>query len=262
MMQRTRSILGGCLIACLSAAGVHAATAVSVPAAVTAAVADPGRPAADRERDTRRLPAETVAFAGVRPGDAVGELLPGGGYYTRILSKVVGPQGRIFALAPPPLPSAAADMPDFSARVRALAAEPGYGNVTVLLQQLSDIRFPQPLDVVWTTQNYHDFHNAAGVDIDVLNRQVYDALKPGGVYFIVDHAAEPGAGATVTKTLHRIDADVVRREVLRAGFIYDGDADLLRRASDPHTVAVFDPSVRGNTDQFMLRFRKPPASGR
>lgn len=240
--------------------GAAAAPASPVPAAVSAAVADAARPAADRERDARRLPAETIAFAGVRPGDAVGELLPGGGYYTRMLSKLVGPQGHVYALAPPPMVGAPADMPDFSARVRALAAEPAYGNVSVILQQLNNVSFPAPLDVVWTTQNYHDFHNIAGVDVSLLNRQVFEALKPGGVYFIVDHAALAGSGSSATGTLHRIDVDTVRREVLAAGFVLEASSDLLRRTADPHTATVFDASIRGNTDQFVLKFRKPPAA--
>ncbi|MFI4891203.1 MAG: class I SAM-dependent methyltransferase [Steroidobacterales bacterium] len=240
----------------------NAGPAAPIPTAITAAVSDPARPPTDRERDARRLPAETIAFAGVKPGDVVGELLPGGGYYTRILSKVVGPQGHVYAFAPPPPVNAPADMADFSARVRAIAADPAYANVSVVLQQLGNISFPAPVDLVWTSQNYHDFHNIDGVDVGMLNKQIFDALKPGGVYLVLDHAAAAGAGSSVTKTLHRIDVETVKQEVLAAGFVLEGSSKLLERSTDPHTAAVFDPSVRGMTDQFILKFRKPKAKGK
>jgi predicted methyltransferase len=240
----------------LTATPSHAA---QIPGAIGAAVASDARPEADKARDANRKPAETVAFAGVKPGDQVGELLPGGGYYTRILSKVVGEHGHVYAFAPPPLASAPADMPDFSARVRAIAADPSYANVSVVLQQLNDVRFPAPLDLVWTSQNYHDFHNIAGVDVAVLNKQVFDALKPGGVYLVLDHAAAPGAGSSVTATLHRIDPETVKKEVLAAGFVLEASSPLLRRTDDPHTATVFDAAIRGKTDQFILKFRKPAA---
>jgi predicted methyltransferase len=239
-----------------------AAPAAPVPAAIAAAVADAGRPGTDKQRDENRMPAETIAFAGVKPGDVVGELLPGGGYFTRILSKVVGPQGHVYAFAPPLPPNASADMKDYSAPTRALAQEPAYANVTIVAQALANITFPVPVDMVWTTQNYHDFHNIAGVDIAALNKQVFDALKPGGVYLVLDHAAAAGAGSSVTNTLHRIDVETVKKEVVAAGFVLEGSSPLLERKSDPHTAAVFDASVRGKTDQFILKFRKPRAKGK
>jgi predicted methyltransferase len=110
---------------------------------------------------------------------------------------------------------------------------------------------------VWTSQNYHDLHNFPGVDIAVFNQLVFDALKPGGIYLILDHAAEPGSGTRDTATLHRIDAETVKKEVLAAGFVLVGGSDLLRQPGDAHAVKVFDPSVRGKTDQFILKFRKP-----
>ncbi len=244
-----------CLYACSLAAS--AAPAAPIPDFVSAAVADSARPMTDKARDANRLPAETISFAGIKPGDIVGELFPGGGYYTRILTKVVGAQGHVYAFAPPLPPDAPADMQDFSARVKAIAAEPGFGGLTVVSQPFTNVTFPVPLDLIWTSQNYHDFHNSAKVDVSVLNKQIFDALKPGGVYFIVDHAAAKGADLSVTNTLHRIDADTVKQEVVAAGFKFDGSSKLLARDSDPHTSPVFDPSVRGKTDQFILKFRKP-----
>ena len=233
------------------------ADAAKIPDSITAAVADTGRPEGDKQRDANRKPSETLAFAGIKPGDQVAELLPGGGYFTRIISKVVGPRGHVYALVPAPLPNAPADMPDFAARVKAIAAEPNYSNLSVVIEPFSQLTAPAPLDLVWTSQNYHDLHNFPGLDVGVFNEKVFDALKPGGVYLILDHAAEPGSGVRDTATLHRIDAETVKREVLAAGFEFVGGSDLLHQAGDSHSVKVFDPSIRGRTDQFILKFRKP-----
>ena len=228
------------------------------PDAITAAVADPSRPDSDRQRDANRKPVETLAFVGVKPGDQVAELLPGAGYFTRIFSKIVGPTGHVYALVPGPSPDAPADTPDLAAvRIRALAAEPAYSNVTVVVEKFSELKVPVPVDLVWTSQNYHDLHNFPGLDVGVFNQLVFDALKPGGIYLILDHAAQPGSGTRDTATLHRIDAEAVKAEVLAAGFVFVGGSDVLHQAGDPHTVKVFDPSIRGRTDQFILKFRKP-----
>jgi predicted methyltransferase len=231
--------------------------AAPLPAFLSAAVADPGRPAADTERDANRKPAESLLFAGIAPGQQIAELLPGGGYFTRIMAKAVGPSGHIYALVPAPSPDAPANTPDFAARVKALAADPNYSNVSVVVEPFAQLKMPVPVDMVWTSQNYHDLHNFPGLDITVFNQMVFEALKPGGTYFILDHATEPGAGTSETATLHRIDPETVKREVLAAGFVFVGSSNLLRQSSDPHTAKVFDPAIRGRTDQFILKFRKP-----
>jgi predicted methyltransferase len=249
------SILGTALLAaCALAAPSRAA---KIPEPIAAAVADSSRPDADKQRDGNRKPAETLAFSGVKPGDQVAELLPGAGYYTRLFSKVVGSGGHVYALVPAPAPDAPADAPDFASRVKAIAAEPAYANVSVVVEPFSQLKVPVALDLVWTSQNYHDLHNFPGLDVGVFNQLVFEALKPGGIYLILDHAAEPGSGARDTATLHRIDAELVKKEVLAAGFVFVGGSDLLRQPADSHTVKVFDPSVRGRTDQFILKFRKP-----
>jgi predicted methyltransferase len=227
------------------------------PDAIAAAVADPARPESDRTRDQNRKPAETLAFAGVEPGDVVAELLPGAGYYTRLLSKIVGPTGHVYALVPAPLPNAPADLPDFAARVKVIAAEPNYSNVTVVVEPFGELKTPVPVDLVWTSQNYHDLHNLPGLDLGVFNQLIYDSLKPGGTYFILDHAAAAGSGLRDTATLHRIDAETVKKEVIGAGFMLAGSSDLLKDPADSHAVKVFDPVIRGRTDQFILKFRKP-----
>jgi predicted methyltransferase len=231
--------------------------AAEIPDFITAAVADANRPDADRQRDADRKPAQTLVFAGVRPGEQIAELMPGGGYFTRIFSKAVGESGHIYALVPAPLPTAGADTPDFSARIKAIAKDPHYANVSVVVEPFSQLNVPAPVDLVWTSQNYHDLHNFPGIDLTVFNQMVFAALKPGGIYLILDHAAAAGSGIRDTKTLHRIDVEAVKREVLAAGFVFDGPSGLLKNADDPHTAPVFDPEVRGKTDQFILKFHKP-----
>lgn len=257
-LNMKRTIIAAALAAVLQLQNA-AATAAGIPAYVARAVADPGRPAADTRRDAGRKPGETVAFAGVKPGYQIAELLPGGGYYTRILSKVAGDKGHVYALVPPRPANAPADRPDFAARISAVAAEPGYGNVSVIVGPLAKLDVPAPVDVVWTSLNYHDLHNIADFDMVAFNRQVFDALKPGGIYLVVDHAAAPGSGVRDTGTLHRIDPAVVKQEVKAAGFVLAASGDLLQRADDPHTVKVQDPSILDKTDVFILKFRKPAA---
>ena len=236
----------------LTTAGLAiSAAAQDATAAITAAVADPMRPAADTARDANRKPAQILAFVGVKPGDTVVELMPGGGYFTRILAKTVGPKGHVYGV----VPSGFANRPGAMDGLNALAAQ--YPNVTITATDLSSFKVPQPADVVWTSENYHDFHNGPTANIPGLNAAAFAALKPGGVYYIEDHAAAKGAGVTATSTLHRIDPAAAISEVEAAGFKRDGQSDLLANPDDPHDKAVFDPSIRGKTDKFALRFRKP-----
>jgi predicted methyltransferase len=225
--------------------------APSIPAYISAAVGDSARPAEDKQRDADRKPAETLAFAGVKPGETVIEIAPGRGYYTRLLSAVVGPQGKVYAVTSPPKP----DKPP--PPVQAIAADPHYGNVTVIMQPVAEVKLPQGVDLVWTSQNYHDFHNLTDIDVATINRDVFAALKSGGTYLVLDHAAEAGSGTRDTNTLHRIDEETVKKEVAAAGFKLAGESNILRNKSDPHTAKVFDPEIRGHTDQFVLIFKKP-----
>jgi predicted methyltransferase len=249
------SAAGCCAVAVFSAGLVEAAE--HVPGYISAAVADSGRPAEDKQRDADRKPAETVLFAGIKPGYKVAELVPARGYFTRILSKVVGPKGHVYALSPPRRPTAAADSPDPDAATKAIAADPAYSNVTTQVGSLATISVPEPVDVVFTAQNYHDVHNVPNIDLAAFNKSVFDALKPGGVFIVLDHAAAAGSGARDTSTLHRIDPEAVKSEVLAAGFVLAGDSKVLANAQDDHTAKVFDPAIRGKTDQFILKFRKP-----
>ena len=221
--------------------------------AIAAAVADSLRPAADTARDGSRKPAEIVAFAGVKPGDVVAEISPGGGYYTRILAKAVGPEGKVYAL----VPAAFANRPGGLDAINALAAQ--YSNVTIVPADFTDLKLPEPVDLVWTTENYHDFNNGpdAAARIAAINRTTFAVLRPGGIYFVEDHEAAPGTGTSATSTLHRIDPAAVKEQVTAAGFTLEAESDLLANPDDPKTVAVRDPSVQGETEKFALRFRKP-----
>lgn len=216
-------------------------------AAIAAAVADAARPKADVERDANRKPAEMLAIAGVGPGSKVAELIPGGGYFTRIFSKAVGPSGRVYAVISPPNPQR-------PAAVKALAADPAYPNITVIEGAVPQFTTPEKVDVVWTSQNYHDIPAAQRGQ---LNKAVFEALKPGGVYVVLDHSAPKGAGEAAHSTLHRADEDIVRAEIAAAGFQLVQAYDTLKNSGDDRTKRVFDAAVRGDTDQFILKYRKP-----
>ena len=235
----------------LAALLASSAAMADVPDYDAKAVADTVRPADFRKLDADRKPAEVLAFSGVKPGETVAEYLPGGGYYTRLLSDVVGPTGKIYALE-----TTTWGEDNVDATKKAIA---GLTNVTLDTAPLGDFHLPQKVDLFWTTLNYHDLHvpKYANVDMMAFNKHVYDSLKPGGIYFIVDHAAAKGAGATVSPTLHRIEEATVVQEVTAAGFKLAGESDILRNPADDHTKKVFDPSIRWKTDRFILMFKKP-----
>ncbi len=225
-----------------------------VPANLTAALADPARPAADTARDAARHPGEILALANIKPGGKVVDFIIGGGYFTRILSPAVGPTGAVYAYQP-------AEFIKFKAQygedLKAVAA--AYKNVTPLDASLGALDLPDGLDAVITVQNYHDLHlkafpadTAAKVDAEV-----FKSLKPGGVFLVIDHAAADGSGLSAPDTQHRIDIAAVKAEVQAAGFKLAAESPLLRNPADPRTASVFDPSIRGKTDQFILKFVKP-----
>ncbi|HSM95245.1 MAG TPA: hypothetical protein VLT91_04320 [Rhizomicrobium sp.] len=230
-----------------------AAFAGDTPAYVRSAIADPSR-TADVQADARRHPADLATFAGVKPGDTVVDLIPGGGYFTRIFSKIVGPKGHVYAVWPNEYANEAAD--DVTA-TKAMTAQ--YKNVSVIVQPAAQFGIPTKADVVWTSQNYHDYPDKfmGKVDPVSFDRQVFASLKPGGVFVIVDHVAEQGSGMRDTDTLHRIDPAIVKTQVTSAGFKFDGESSVLRNPADTHKATVFDKSIRGHTDQFAYRFRKP-----
>ena len=252
--MKVRIALGALAALCLSA-GIVAASPPKVPADITAAVANPDRPEADTKRDTDRKPAECVAFAGIKPGDKVVDLIPGRGYFTKIFAKVVGPKGWVYAYYPSEIDALykknnlTIPPPD----------DPKYPNVSSIHGSVDKFSVPEKVDVVWTSQNYHDMHDSffGPADLSAVNKAIYDSLRPGGIYIVLDHAAQAGSGLRDTETLHRIDPAQVKKEVEAAGFVYVGESKVLANADDDHTKKVFDGSIRGKTDQFIFKFRKP-----
>jgi predicted methyltransferase len=243
----TRSFLFAVMVAL--AAG---AAAAPVPAYIKAAVADSKRPAEEIQRDANRKPAEMLVFAGVKPGMKVMDLMAEGGYFTRLFSPAVGPKGWVYAEQPEEFEAFLKGKP---APILKVAAD--YQNVSVVKSPINQLTAPEALDLVWTSQNYHDIKNMKTADTAQVNKAVFNALKPGGLYIVLDHSAPKDSGIADTQTLHRIDEAVVKKEVEAAGFKFVGESNLLRNPKDPRTAIVFDPSIRGHTDQFILKFRKP-----
>jgi predicted methyltransferase len=250
-----KSTLAALFAALAISTGLAAAASEPTPANISAAVADSARPEADRARDANRKPAECLTFAGVKPGDRVADLIPGNGYFTRLFSKAVGAKGYVYAYMPSDI--------DEIYRKHGLtippAADPNYPNVSYIHAPVAKFVTPEKLDIVWTSQNYHDLHDKffGPADIPAVNKAIFDSLKPGGVYVVLDHAADAGSGLRDTDTLHRIDEAAVKKEVEAAGFKLVAESDILRNPADPHTDNVFKPAIRGKTDQFILKFRKP-----
>ncbi|HEX6833642.1 MAG TPA: methyltransferase [Rudaea sp.] len=233
----------------LSIALCGTAAGIEVPGYVAKAIANPSRSKGERDADATRLPAQTIAFAGVAPGMVVAELLPFYGYFTRILSDVVGPKGKIYGIENVNWSNTAFDKKLTGQR----------RNVFLQRKRWGEFDLPEKIDLFWITQNYHDLHVAeyGHVDIAAFNRRVFDALKPGGIYLIVDQAGNPGISEDEIGALHRIDQAQVIREVTAAGFVLIGESNALRHPRDDHTRSIFSAFVRGQTDQFMLKFQKP-----
>jgi predicted methyltransferase len=242
------------LLALALAGGLLSAEAAQVPAYITAAVASSSRPDKDRDRDVNRKPELVIAFAGIKPGQKVAELLPGGGYFTRIFCQIVGPKGQLYTVRfnpavkrdPPPPDSTAAPSPPNPCT-----------NITDDSQNAADFHLPSGLDVVWTSENYHDLHNPyfGKPDMAAFDRVIFNALKRGGVFIVEDHVAAAGSGARDTETLHRIDPELVKKEVTSVGFVFVAGSDVLHNADDPHDAKVFE--LKGHSDKFLFKFRKP-----
>jgi predicted methyltransferase len=228
-----------------------AALAAATPDYVTKAVEDTTRPADDRKADAIRLPAETLAFSGVKAGMAIGELYPCGGYFSRMLSGLVGDKGHVYGLETTRWKGCLP--PD-----EKLAAEPNHANFTVKGEEFGAFTLPVKVDVFWITQNYHDLHikEYGDVDMAAFNKHVFASLKKGGTYFILDHQANPGTSEDAIAKLHRIEKVQIIHEVTAAGFKLVAEGDFLHRPGDDHTKPIFDPAIRGKTDQYALKFVK------
>lgn len=252
-MRTDRGVAFACALSLLMP-GLAAAQAAP-QSYVRSAVNSTTRPQADVLRDHARKPAEVITFAGLHLDDQIADIMPGQGYYTRIFSKVVGPAGHVYAIVPAELAKAT---PKYGVAARNLAADPALGNVTALIEPSDAISTPKPLDMAWTSDNYHDLYGFFGAaQAAKFDAAVFRALKPDGIFLVIDHVAPAGTSATSSKTLHRIDPETVKTQVLAAGFKLEAESMLLRNPADTHTLVVFDPAIRGHTDQFIFKFRKP-----
>lgn len=224
---------------------------------VEAAILDPRRPDDQVKLDATRKPAISVLFSEVKAGDRIADVMSGNGYFTRILSQVVGPAGRVYAYIP--TEQIAHCSPQEIAGTQAIARDSSYRNVTLLTGSLTDFHLPKGLDLIWMSQSYHDLHDSflGPADVAALNKTIFEALKPGGVFLVIDHVAEVGSGLRDTETLHRIDPVRMKYEIEAAGFVLESQSDALRNTADDHKLAIFNPNIRGRTDQVLFRFRKP-----
>jgi predicted methyltransferase len=219
-----------------------------VPANIAGAIADTDRPQADTDLDARRKPAQMLTFAGIKLGDKVLEFVPGRGYVTRLLAKAVGSAGHVYA----------ANLPTFNETLKTgvdqIIASPAYGNVSKIEQPFGQIRVSESLDVAWISENYHDFKNMGmfSTDTNAMDSAVFAALKPGGAYIINDYVAAAGSDTRDTQSLHRIDPEVIKREVIAAGFMLEAESNALMNPSDN----LAERSRQG-ASQVILRFRKP-----
>ncbi len=229
---------------------------ISAPAlsqvSVEEALAAEARSEEDRARDAGRMPAQVLEFFGIGAGSRVADLLSGGGYYTRILTPVVGPEGAVYAGNNPFFDRFGADA------LTALLSEPGFENVMRIDAPVDEVPLPDDgsLDAVMIVLAYHDLW-LTDEDRGELNRRVLAALRPGGVYGIIDHHAAEGAGTGVIDSLHRIEESVIVDEISGAGFELAARGDFLANPDDDRSLIVFNPDIRGRTDRFVLRFEKP-----
>jgi predicted methyltransferase len=248
------SVLGLCALA--ACATTAPAANADTKAAIAAALSDAGRPDVDKGRDAARKPGEMLEFAGIGPGSKVAEYAPGGGYFTRIFAKAVGPTGKVYAATGPGREGA-------PPAVAAIAADPTYGGniVVVPLGPNNTFAPPEKVDVVWTSRNYHDLGLSFGgnppKDVNAFNKSIYDSLKPGGIYIVLDHSAGTTAAPDVYGPLHRINPNDVKTQVESVVFKFVGESAALKNAADNHSEKVFEQGIRDHTDQFILKFRKP-----
>jgi predicted methyltransferase len=218
------------------------------PAHVRRAIGSPDRTDEQRARDYHRKPAEILTLAGIEEGDQIVEIAAFGQYFTTLLLAAVGPSGHV-------------DMYDLPYTERFAGAasrefDAKHANAVYHQESYNEVALPQNVDSVWNVLYYHDLQ-PQGVDTAAFNRKIFDALKPGGIYLVIDHKAEDGSGWRDAATIHRMGVDTIKREVLAAGFELALESDLLANAADDRTKMVFAPGTRGTTDQAFFIFRKP-----
>jgi predicted methyltransferase len=234
--------------------GPLAAAADPTPANIAGAVTDPARPQADKDLDAARKPAELLTFIGVAPGQRIADVFAGP-YFDRLFATAVGPSGRVYMF----IPAEVVKLKEAPALANGSKPFADHPNVIALTGPINAFSLPESVDVVWIRQNYHDLYDPfmGPADVPAFNKAVFKALKPGGVYVILDHAAPDGSGLADTNTTHRIDAAAVKRDMAAAGFVFVSEDNVLRNPADPRDKLVFESSIRGHTDQFIYKFRKP-----
>jgi len=222
--------------------------------AVAAAVADKSRLAENRKLDDGRRPADVLAFAQVKRGSTVADLLAGNGYYSEMLADLVGPKGTVI----PMNPSGFHEPETWATITKA------YPNIAPMVRPVNTIVLaPKSVDMIFTHLAYHDLYwqsekfKFPRVEVDAMLVNWFSAVRPGGSIIVVDHVGPAGDTRELVEKLHRIDPAKVRADMERAGFVFDGDSGALRITADDHSKNVFDPAIRGKTDRFMMRFKKP-----
>lgn len=251
------------LAACSSEAEAPAAPAAPAysPSNYSSAINDIARPAEDRERDAERKPGELLAFAQIDRGEVVGDYIMGGGYMTRLLAMAVGNDGKVYAFQPDEF---IAFRPDYAKEqdeaIKPYTDESGKPvRVLPLRGPVAAPPFPEQLDTIITVMNLHDLfipQVPAGTSERAITA-LFDTLKPGGTLVVVDHSAADGSGTASTDALHRIDKQTAIDALTAAGFVLEEESDLYSRPDDARDTNVFDTAIRGKTDQFALRLKKP-----
>lgn len=240
------------IAACASQPEAGGSTRGSSAADLSAALAGPARPQADRDRDADRKPAELVSFFGVKPGMTVVDVIAAGGYFTEVLATAVGPTGKVYSQNLPAMLKSRGGVNDKAITER--LANNRLPNVVRVDADLPPPAIaPGSVDVAVTALNFHDIHNRNPADGQTFMKSVYTMLKPGGVFGVIDHAGNDGAD---NSSLHRVPKHVAVEAAKAAGFTVEAESDLLAHPADDHTKVVFDPTLRGKTDQFVLRLRK------
>ena len=235
-------------------------------------VASPDRSAADRTNDLRRKPELMLAFIGIRRGMVAIDLSAGGGYTTELVARAVGPAGKVYGQSAPPdpnrpkpaapeagtAPAATAPRLTSAQRLAERAKSPAARNIIAVVRPFEDPAPPEvaagSLDLVTLMFNYHDL-GYLGVDRARMNRAVFGALKPGGIYVVADHSGRPGTGIAEGGTLHRVEEALVRREIEAAGFRLAEEGNFLRNPADPRDRNTPEPPMP--KDEFVLKFVKP-----
>jgi predicted methyltransferase len=263
-MRRTTLTLAALLAAGMALAPAdakpraHAAAPAVAPADIAAAVSAPGRPDEQVKLDESRRPVDVLRFEGLRHGDIVLDLFAGGGYYSEIMGRAVGPTGGVFAWDP-------ANFVNDKARTAWTALRQRQPNVGFVATPADALSLPaNAFDFAMIHLNYHDFYWESArnryprVDPASILRTLYQSMKPGGVVAVIDHVANPGGDTrAVVEKFHRIDPATIKADFQRAGFVLEAESNLLRNPADDHEKSVFDPSIRGKTDRVMYRFRRP-----